>query len=106
MQNLLLREGDRRILLLLILLATIALNSSPLLAQTSAATGSIAGTVTSPSDEPLTGVKVSVIDSAGKVITAMTDSKGEYTVGNLAPGTYSVRGEANGFRFPALDRTV
>lgn len=98
MLNLLLRDGNWRRLLLLNLLATITLISSPLLAQTPVATGSIAGTVTSPSGAVLSGAKVTITASTGKVITATTDSKGGYTVGNLAPGTYSVRAEASGFK--------
>src|SRR6478736_3274917 len=88
MLNLLLRDGNRNRFLLLNLLITITLISSPLTAQTPAATGSLAGTVTSPSGAVLAGANVTVTGQTGKAITATTDSQGAYTVGNLAPGTY------------------
>ena len=97
MLKLLLPEGNRR-RLCLSLLAMITLISSPLLAQTPAATGSISGTVTSPSGATLAGAKVSITDSNGKVSTSTTDSRGVYTVGNLAPGSYGVRAEVSGFK--------
>ena len=98
MLNLLLRDGNWRGWLHLSLLATITLISSPLLAQMPAATGSISGTVTSPSGAVLAGAKVTITGQTGKAITATTDSRGAYTVGNLAPGTYNLRAEAIGFK--------
>jgi len=98
MLNLLLRDGNWNRFLLLNLLITITLISSPLTAQTPAATGSLAGTVTSPSGAVLAGANVTVTGQTGKAITATTDSQGAYTVGNLAPGTYNIRAEASGFK--------
>jgi hypothetical protein len=98
MLNVLWRDGNWRRLLLLNLLAAITLISSPLLAQTATVTGSIAGTVTSPSGTALAGATVTITGQNGKATTATTDSQGGYTVGNLAPGTYNVRTEASGFK--------
>ena len=76
MLNLLFRDGNWRRFLLLNLLAAITLISSPLLAQAPATTGSIAGTVTSPSGAVLAGAHVTVTGQTGKAITATTDSQG------------------------------
>jgi hypothetical protein len=46
---------------------------------------------TTPSDPPVQGVTIQLLDSQGNVIgTATTNAAGVYTFDNLAPGTYSV----------------
>jgi protocatechuate 3,4-dioxygenase beta subunit len=47
---------------------------------------------TGTGDELLSGVTLELLDSNGDVIaTTITDAAGQYTFGDLAPGTYSVR---------------
>ncbi len=65
--------------------------------------GSIAGTVhadvngdcvfePSQGDKPLAGVELQLLNTQGAVIaTTVTDANGNYSFGNLRPGTYSVR---------------
>ncbi|HUY36422.1 MAG TPA: SdrD B-like domain-containing protein [Pirellulales bacterium] len=47
--------------------------------------------LTTPSDPPVSGVTVQLLDSQGNVIgTTTTNAAGVYTFGNLKPGTYGV----------------
>ena len=44
-----------------------------------------------PTDIPLAGVQIDLLDDAGHVVTTTTtDAQGQYKFDNLAPGTYSV----------------
>jgi uncharacterized surface anchored protein len=54
--------------------------------------GSISGTVTEQATgDPVAGTYIGVYDTAGKWAgTAVTDTSGDYTVGNLGPGAYKV----------------
>lgn len=60
-------------------------------------TGSIAGTVTDNSAAVIPGATISVTNGAGATETGVADEKGEYVVGGLPPGTYSVTISAQGF---------
>lgn len=53
--------------------------------------GSIAGTVTDSAGTPLPGIEVSVRDGHGHYAGATTAADGTYSIGELAPGSYSVR---------------
>jgi len=47
---------------------------------------------TSPSDRPIGGVTLELLDADGNVLaTTVTDDNGAYSFGGLVPGTYSVR---------------
>ncbi len=47
---------------------------------------------TSPSDRPIAGTTLELLDADGNVIaTTVTDENGAYSFGGLVPGTYSVR---------------
>ncbi|MFS0766942.1 carboxypeptidase regulatory-like domain-containing protein [Peribacillus phoenicis] len=62
--------------------------------------GSITGSVTGAFGNPVTGGVVTVrIAGAGDIIiaTAVTDPDGQYTIGNLPPGSYTVTVTAQGF---------
>src|SRR5579883_638103 len=66
--------------------------------------GTIQGGVFDQSGGAIAGAMVTVTDVArgtSKVLTA--DSAGQYVAASLTPGTYTVRGEANGFQ--ALEHT-
>ena len=68
------------------------------LGQTST-TGAIRGTVTDPQGAVIpTGVVTVKSDSTAAVRTAMTGKNGEFTVGLLPPGTYTVTIVAPGFK--------
>jgi len=64
----------------------------------SAASAQISGTVVDPQGAVVPGAKVTATNSAtGVQRTVNTTSTGNYTIPNLAPGTYSVKVEAKGF---------
>ena len=61
------------------------------------ARGSLHGQVTDPSGAVLTKATVSVMTSDGQTFTANTNSKGEYQLQGLAPGSYTITALADGF---------
>lgn len=89
-----------------LLLGTLALLSSAAFAQSTAATGSIAGTVTDASGAGLLGAKVTMNGPKGQMINATTDAHGTYSFGSLIPGTYNVRIDAKGFKSEQLTLEV
>src|SRR3954470_13006880 len=100
-----------KLLLSLLLLASLALPLSALSgARTAAAAtgGSIAGTVTDPRGAVVVGASVTVYAEAGGQPAggAKTDAKGQYSIENLPPGAYVVVVEAGGFTPARLERQV
>ena len=87
---------------MLALLATMALLSSAVFAQTTVSTGSIVGTVTDASGAVLAGAKVTIVGSTGQTIKMTTSGSGAYSSGSLVPGNYNVRIEAKGFKTAQL----
>ncbi|HKU27562.1 MAG TPA: carboxypeptidase regulatory-like domain-containing protein, partial [Candidatus Sulfotelmatobacter sp.] len=88
-----------RVMFVFALLATLALASSAVMAQTTVAQGSIQGTVTDPSGAVVGGAKVSITNRAnGQTSSTTTSSSGTYNSGGLIPGDYVVRIEAKGFK--------
>ena len=82
--------------LLTVALAVIAL-SVPAFSQGNL--GRIMGTVTDQSGGVVAGATVTVLDVArGLSRTLTTDDAGEYNAPNLTPGSFTVRGEAKGFK--------
>ena len=68
--------------------------------------GAIDGVVTTTEGAPIEGATVTVTDMSGaEVGTTTTDSSGAYTVADLAPGSYTVTVEADGF-LPATEEDV
>src|SRR5437870_5415919 len=64
----------------------------------STTTGAIGGTVTNPNKEVIPGATVTVKNlGTNKEDTAVTDDQGRFRVVNLAPGSYSVAINAQGF---------
>jgi hypothetical protein len=61
------------------------------------ARGSLHGQVTDPSGAVVTKATVSVMTSDGQTLTADTNSKGDYQLQDLAPGSYTVTAVADGF---------
>jgi hypothetical protein len=75
----------------------IVLISVPLFAQTT--TGRILGVVTDQSGAALTGATLIITDvQRGVTRTVTSDQAGEYVAPDLAPGIYSVRAQAPGFK--------
>src|SRR5271170_3259287 len=73
--------------------------ASPLLAQSTTATGSIQGTLTDPSGGVVAGAKITITNKdTGQALHVATSSAGTYNSGALVPGDYSVRAEATGFK--------
>ena len=61
-------------------------------------TGSLTGIVSDPSDDPVVGAHVTLMDSERRIHYATkTDASGRYLFRSLAPGTYEMQVEAAGF---------
>ena len=61
--------------------------------------GGIIGTVTDPQGAAVANAKVTVVDEGkGTSETTTTNESGNYSVGHLIAGTYTVRAEASGFK--------
>ncbi len=58
-------------------------------------TGSVSGTITSVDNEPLEMVSVSLIELKK---TTLTDTKGNFRFGNIAPGRYTIRIQMIGYK--------
>ena len=81
----------------LAILAIAVVFCSPALPQGN--TGRILGTVTDQSGGAIADATVTITDvQRGTSRTITTDSSGEYVAPGLLPGTYTVRGEAKGFK--------
>ncbi|MDZ4797778.1 MAG: carboxypeptidase regulatory-like domain-containing protein [Bryobacteraceae bacterium] len=66
--------------------------------------GSIHGTVLDPSESRVAGAKITVTSSeSGKARTTTSDTTGAFTVSLLAPGSYTVQAERDGFRTYSTD---
>lgn len=57
----------------------------------------LSGTVTDEDDKPIQGAKVS---AGKKILKAVTDAEGKYSIGGLKPGTYDLKFAAKGFAVP------
>src|SRR5437773_8637342 len=70
----------------------------PAMALAKATTGTISGAVTDESKAILPGVSIQVKNvETGATRTLVTDANGRYRALNLAPGTYAVTAELQGF---------
>src|SRR6266851_4498992 len=79
----------------LIDLAAPASAQSP--APSSTTTGTLRGQVTDPSGAVVTNATVAVLVSGGQTHSATTNRSGNFEIGNLAPGKYTVTANAQGF---------
>jgi hypothetical protein len=74
-------------------------------AQATISTGSIQGTILDPKGATVASAKVTVTSKdTGQKINAPLSGSGEYSLGSLIPGTYTVRIEAAGFK--TFERTL
>lgn len=91
------RDG-RFIFWVILLLASLGLTGSVLLAQVQA-TGTISGHITDPSGASVAQVKVVITEQqTGVSTTTTTNTSGYYSVPLLKPGIYSIRAAAPGFK--------
>ncbi len=81
----------------LFLILCITLGGTAVFAQDSLTTGSIAGDVIDSNGGVVPGATVKVIGALGERTTT-TNDQGHYEVGNLIPGSYTVRIEKEGFK--------
>ena len=82
-----------------ILVAYVFWSATPLLAQSTTATGSIQGTLTDPSGAVVEGAKITITNKdTAQALKVASSSAGAYNSGALVPGNYSVRAEATGFK--------
>ncbi|MGA7222797.1 MAG: carboxypeptidase regulatory-like domain-containing protein [Candidatus Acidiferrales bacterium] len=88
-----------RLLLFIVVLASILWIPAPLRAQSTVATGNIQGTVTDPTGAVVANAKITITNTdTGQAVHVTTSSAGTYNSGSLVPGNYSVRVEATGFK--------
>src|SRR5205814_3438441 len=91
------REARLRIYTPLLFLLSNLLSSHAVQAQ--ALKGSLVGSVADASGKPVSGVSLTLIsDVTARKRTTVTDSRGEFVISLLAPGTYRLEAEREGFR--------
>ncbi len=88
-------------ILTILFLTTLIALQAPAFAQTPAqsspATGTLRGQVTDPSGAVVANAAVAVLVSGGQTHSATSNRSGNYEVGNLPPGKYTVTANAQGF---------
>ncbi len=67
------------------------------LAQSQPATGTLRGQVTDPSGAVVPNATVAILTSGGPTHSSTSSRNGNYEIGNLAPGKYTVTANAQGF---------
>lgn len=77
--------------------------SVTLQAQTGTLTGQVVDAVTT---NPLANVTVEVMQNAIVIDSTLTSASGNYSISNLAPGTYTVRATLNTYQIAILGATV
>src|SRR6202522_4552754 len=88
-----------RFIQFVILLASIILLTSPLLAQSTTATGSVQGTLTESTGAVVPNASITITNKGtGESFGVPTSSAGTYNSGALVPGEYTVRAEVKGFK--------
>jgi Carboxypeptidase regulatory-like domain/TonB dependent receptor len=85
------------ILILATLVGLVASASAQSQAQSSTTTGTLRGQVTDPSGAVVPNAAVAILVSGGQTQSATTNHSGNYEIGNLAPGKYTVTANAQGF---------
>src|ERR1700733_13624569 len=84
---------------IVIFLTSIFLVNTPLLAQSTTATGSIQGTLADSTGAVVANATITIINKGtGESFGVETSSAGTYNSGALVPGEYTVRAEVKGFK--------
>ena len=87
-------KAIRAVVLVILMFLVLELS---LMAQTSQ--GRILGTVVDPSGAVVVNAKVTITNTGTRVSrSVVTTSAGDYTAPNIDPGTYTISGEAAGFK--------
>ncbi|MED4268284.1 carboxypeptidase regulatory-like domain-containing protein [Priestia megaterium] len=72
-----------------------------------ASPGTVTGTITSTTGIPIEGAVIEVLDSGSNVIaTTNSNAQGQYTINQLAPGTFRLRAIAQNFQTSLLGFTI
>ncbi|MEK1833433.1 carboxypeptidase regulatory-like domain-containing protein [Priestia megaterium] len=72
-----------------------------------ASPGTVTGTITSTTGIPIEGAVIEVLDSGSNVIaTTTSNAQGQYTINQLAPGTFRLRAIAQNFQTSLLGFTI
>jgi hypothetical protein len=110
------RRPGRRWFVFAALALTLALQASPLRAQSAVhppasapqATGGLAGAIVDPTGAVIPGavITVSPIASGSTPATATSDSRGNFILSGVAPGVYSVQATYPGFRPARRERVT
>ena len=74
-----------------------AQSSTPSSTQSLTTTGTLRGQVTDPSGAVVPSATVAVLVSGGQPHSVTTNRSGNYEIGNLAPGKYTIPANAQGF---------
>lgn len=73
--------------------------AAPVWAQSTISTGGIQGTITDPNDAVVSNANITLTNKAtGQSIKTTASSSGTFSFGTLAPGTYEMKIEAQGFQ--------
>ncbi|MGA8271653.1 MAG: TonB-dependent receptor [Candidatus Sulfotelmatobacter sp.] len=99
------RHSVRFLMSTLVTLSALLISTSAV-AQTSIATGSIAGNVTDATGAVLPNAKITIIGPTGQTLHVTSNASGSYSQGALIPGVYQVRVEAKGFKTSQLSLDV
>jgi len=89
----------------LFMILCIALAGTAVFAQDTLTTGSISGDVVDSHGGVVPGVAVKVSGALGERTTT-TNDQGHYEIGNLVPGSYTVRAEKTGFKAGEVTNVV
>ncbi|MBZ5664917.1 MAG: TonB-dependent receptor [Acidobacteriia bacterium] len=84
-------------ILAVIISATLIGLATPASAQSQGTTGTLRGQVTDPSGAVVPNATVAILASGGQTHSTTTNHSGNYEIGNLAPGKYTVTANAQGF---------
>src|ERR1039457_795949 len=90
-------------IVLIVISAVLSVLAAPASAQAQspaaspATTGTLRGQVTDPSGAVVANTTVAILESGGPTHSAISNRSGNYEIGNLAPGKYTVTANAQGF---------
>src|ERR1039457_2664191 len=90
-------------IVLIVISAVLSVMAAPASAQAQspaaspATTGTLRGRVTDPSGAVVANTTVAIMESGGPTHSATTNRSGNYEIGNLTPGKYTVTANAQGF---------
>jgi len=92
-------------ILTILISATLVELASPALAQ-SPSTGTLRGQVTEPSGAVVANATVAILTSGGPTHSVSTTRSGNYEIGNLAPGKYTVTAWKEQYGTQSQDVTI